>query len=55
MVYDQLFARFDVREFSSEHELLIARLQPADSVPRMLYPDPSLPEVLCRTGHDCGR
>ncbi|UPW02418.1 hypothetical protein M1C57_11710 [Rhodococcus pyridinivorans] len=35
-----------MREFSSEHELLIAYLQLADSLHHMPYLDPRLPEVL---------
>ncbi|MCK8671499.1 PaaX family transcriptional regulator [Rhodococcus sp. NPDC003382] len=45
-VYDELLTRFDVREFSSADELLITHLQLADSLRRMPYLDPRLPEVL---------
>ncbi|MDH6284694.1 PaaX family transcriptional regulator [Prescottella agglutinans] len=44
--YDALLERFAVQEFAPGDELLFAHLELADSLRRMPYMDPRLPEVL---------
>ncbi|WP_216892601.1 PaaX family transcriptional regulator [Nocardia alni] len=46
LAYDELLDRFDSRRFTTDDELLFAHVQLADSLRRMTYMDPRLPEVL---------
>ncbi|WP_067662222.1 PaaX family transcriptional regulator [Nocardia miyunensis] len=46
VAYDDLLERFDSRRFATDDELLFAHVELADSLRRMTYMDPRLPEIL---------
>ncbi len=46
VAYDELLERFDSHRFTTDDELLFAHVELADSLRRMTYMDPRLPEVL---------